>query len=144
MVMDKFFRTEQTQESIKDKSKNENDISKGVLEKQKYGNYYDINNTISVAQATNPNDPDVVTYNREEVYVSLQRNAEYIIVSNDNPIGGAILYVIPSHTGKQGFSRERPIYPQEAKTFYNIYEIRLRSPIIGSPYRITEYNLGDI
>ena len=140
MSMDDFFKGKQTKMNAKEASKSEGSIPKGPVEKKVYGNYYDTSNTITTAQLTNPNDPDGPNYNREPIYEALERNAEEIQVSNDNPIGGAILYVISSHSGRQGFSRERPIYPMQTKTFYNIYEIRLRSPVADSPYRVSEYD----
>lgn len=141
-TMNQFFEEKLPTLSAQKAARSEGSISKGTVERKVYGNYYDIDNTIAVAQLTNPNDPDVITYNREPVFESLERNAEQIIVSNDNPLGGAIIYVISSHSGRQGFSRERPIYPMQSKMFYNIYEIRLRSPLLGSPYRITEYYIN--
>ncbi len=139
--MDEFFEGNMNKKLPKDKSRSEGSLPIGTVEKKVYGNYYDIDNTITTASLTDPNDPDNSSYNVEQIFVSLERNAEVIYVSNDNPIGGAILYVISSHSGRQGFSRERPIYPQQSKEFYNIYEIRLRSPSVGSPYRVTEYNI---
>lgn len=125
----------------------------GLLQKEIYDNYYDVNNTITIAQSTDPNDPDaqvvvagVITpvYNREAIFESLERNAPYIWITNDAPASGPTIYVIASHRGGEHFSRERPVYPQEYKVYKNIYELRLRSPTQGTAYRVTEYDLGSL
>lgn len=136
--MNKFFKTPQTKKSAKELSKSDKSIPQGDLILKTYRNYYDINNTITTAQTTNPNDEDNVNYNQEQVFVSLERNAPYLWVAND---GNNTLFVIASHEGGQNFSRERPIYAQQAKIYYNIYELRLRSPTQGLAYRVTEYGL---
>lgn len=123
----------------------------GKLDDEIYDNYYDINNTITTAFATDPNDPDAQTvvagvitpvYNRETVFESLERNAPYIWITNDEDTGGATLFVICSHRGGEHFSRERPIYPTEYKVYKNVYEIRLRSASAGAAYRVSEYEIG--
>lgn len=124
--------------SAKELSKSDKARSEGKVEKLKYRNYYDINNTITVALAVNPNDEDHSDYNRERVFESLERNAEILYVAND---GIDTLFVIASHQGGQNFARERPIYPGDVKEFYNIYELRLRSSTVGLPYRVTEYEI---
>lgn len=134
--MNEFFKAKKTGETAKEASKSDKARSEGDIDKKRYRNYYDINNTITTAQTTDPNDQDNVNYNQEQVFVSLERNAEELIVSND---GNDTLFVIVSHEGGQNFARERPIYPGENKTYYNIYELRLRSPTQGLPYRVTEY-----
>ena len=116
----------------------EKKLPEGKIEIRKYRNYYDVNNTITTAQAANPNDEDHPNYNRERVFEVLERNAETIRVTND---GNDTLYIIVSHEGGQNFSRERPIYAGDIKEFYNVYELRLRSPTAGLPYRVTEYKI---
>lgn len=122
--------------SPKEQSKSDKAKPEGKVEKCKYRNYYDINDIITTAQTTNPNDEDNANYNRERIFEALERNAEIIYVMND---GADILYVIISHEGGQNFARERPIYAGEHKTFFNVYELRLRSPTLGLAYRVTEY-----
>lgn len=141
--MGEFFKTKQTKKSAQELSKSDKSISQGPLELQRYRNYYDISNSITTVQATDPNDPDNANYNQERIFESLERNAEKLWVANDAAAQGATLFVIASHEGGQNFSRERPIYPQQAKVYYNIYEIRLRSTAQIN-YRVTEYQLGSL
>ncbi|MDD3474321.1 MAG: hypothetical protein PHP08_00275 [Candidatus Dojkabacteria bacterium] len=131
---EEFFK--QAQNSQQKRSRSEKAIPEGNIETRKFKNYYDNNSTITLAQATNPNDPDVNTYNRERIFVSVERNAEQVIVSND---GTDTLFVIVSHGGEMQWSRERPVYPGENKIYYNVYELRLRSPTASLPYRVSEY-----
>lgn len=140
--MDSFFRAKKTSQSAQELSKSDKSISQGPLELQKYRNYYDVNNTITIAQATDPHDEDHPNYNQERIFEALERNAPFLWVTNDAATQGATLWVIASHQGGQSFSRERPIYPQEFKVYWNIYELRLRSPSKDHPYRITEYEIG--
>lgn len=122
----------------KELSKSDKAKSEGKIEKCRYRNYYDVNDTITTAQTTNPHDEDHPNYNRERIFEALERNAEIIYVIND---GTDVLYVIISHEGGQNFARERPIYPGDIKTFYNVYELRLRSATGGTEYRVTEYEI---
>lgn len=108
-----------------------------VIEKI-YSNYYDVSNTITTAGATDPNDFDSSVYNKEQIFVNLERIANKILVKND---GNDTLYVIISHTGGVSYSREVPVYPGETKTYDNVYELRLRSPTVALPYRVMEYKL---
>jgi hypothetical protein len=116
-------------------------ISRGKLEVRRYANYYDIHGTITTAAASDPHDFDSAVYNVERIFESLERYAEIIYVTND---GTDNLYVIVSHGGRTRFSTEAIIYPGEVKFYLNIYEIRLRSPTLGLPYRITEYRISTI
>lgn len=116
-------------------------IPTGDIEIQEYTNYYDVSDTIATAGANDPNDFDSVLYNRERIYQILGRNAKKLTVTNDVALGGAALFVIISHEGAIGFSGETPIYPQERKIYYNVHELRLRSPTQGLPYRVTEYDI---
>lgn len=116
-------------------------ISRGTLDVRRYANYYDVHGTIDVAAASDPNDFDSAVYNVERIYESLERYAEIIYVTND---GTDNLYAIVSHGGRTRFSTEAPIYPGESKCYLNTYEIRLRSPTAGLPYRVTEYCLANI
>ena len=115
------------------------DVRREDIEVHRYGNYYNVNNAIVTAGPTDPLDFDSVVYNRERIFEHLEHNAEIIHVASDAPLGGNILFVIESHKSMIGFSNEVPIYPQQQKTYYNIYELRLRSPTMGSPYRVSSY-----
>ncbi len=116
-------------------------LSRGNLDVRRYANYYDVHGTITTAGASDPNDFDSPVYNVERVFEYLERFSEIIYVTND---GTDLLHVIVSHGGRTRFSTESPIYPKEIKCFFNIYEIRLRSPTTGLPYRVTEYCLHEL
>lgn len=116
-------------------------ISQGVANIKKYANYYDVNNTIQTAASENPNDFDSPVYNTERVFEFLERYADIIEVVND---GTDTLFVIVSHGGTTNFSQEVPIFPGETKLYYNVYELRLRSPTAGLPYRVTEYDIENV
>lgn len=127
--------------SWKDDMLGERNTSRGDAKVELYERYYDISNTITIAGPTDPNDQDSNVYNEEMIHNALQRNAPYLQVINDQPIGGQTLFIRISHGGGQTLSPETPLYPQETKTYYNIYEIRLRSALQGHVYRVTEYNI---
>lgn len=130
--MENFFN------SNVDNEKGHEAIPKGEISQKKYSNYYDISNTITTAGASDPNDFDSTVYNRERIYVTTERNAEILTVKND---GVDTLYIVISHGNELSMTREVPLYPGEAKAYYNVYELRLRSPTAGTPYRVTEYSL---
>ncbi|MDP3352850.1 MAG: hypothetical protein Q8S44_03820 [Flavobacteriaceae bacterium] len=115
--------------------------------------YYDTPQTIiNVGTPLQPNSPDTFSsatavppvqgYQIENIYAALERIAPKITVIND---GNATLFVISSPEGKT-WSSENTILIGEARTFWNVWELRLRSPvagIIGPPtaggvYRVTE------
>lgn len=119
-----------------------------------YDNYYNTGQTIIANATPNPAagqllEPDGVTaagtpnYQREQVHVTLQRNAPKIGVIND---GSSIIYVIATQDAET-WSNEAPVLPGEARFFYNVWELRLRSPnagnlalLTGGIYRVTEYD----
>lgn len=124
---------------LEDEIINEPIIEDKIIVTQKHVDYYDVASTITTASTSNPNDPDSPVYNKEEIYKKKGRYSERLIVKND---GFIPLYVIVAHaTSTTTFSREVPIYSGEIKTYYNIYEIRLRSSVAGSSYRVMEYDL---
>ncbi len=107
----------------------------------KYRNYYDVINTIKKAGPIDPQDFDSPVYNAERIFDVLERYSDIIYVIND---GTEPLFIVISHEGKTNFSKESIILPGEIKQFYNTYELRLRSPTIGHPYRVTEYQIVDV
>lgn len=107
----------------------------------RYLNYYDVTNTIKKAGLIDPQDFDSPVYNVERVYDILERYSDIINIAND---GTDSLFVTISHEGKTNFSKESVIMPGEVKQYYNTYELRLRSPQIGLPYRVTEYLLMSV
>lgn len=112
--------------------------------------YYDTPLTIiTVPTPLQPNSPDSFSvlpatpgYQSENLYAALERISPKITVIND---GTATLFVISSPDGKT-WSSENTILTGEARTFWNVWELRLRSPlagVIGPPttggvYRVTE------
>ncbi len=113
-------------------------IERGRAHIYKYRNYYDVTNTIKTASFENPNDFDSPVYNKERIFEDLERYADIINVTNG---GTHTLFAIISHGGRTNFSQEAPIFPGEVKTYYNVYELRLRSPEKGLKYRVSEYEL---
>ena len=109
-----------------------------TITSRKYNNYYDVSDTIDTAGASDPNDFDSAVYNREEVFKILERNAEILSIIND---GSNDLYVIVSHNGGLSYSKEVPVYSGEIKTYYNVYELRIRSTVEDHPYRVMEYDV---
>ncbi len=113
-------------------------------------NYYNRDQqTISVAGPNppagtnyNPNDP--VYGNQELVYDSLHphRRAPRIQIINDatDTITDKTLYVISSSDGSN-WTPEATIRIGEARSFYDVWELRLRSPTAGTPYRVTEWDI---
>ncbi len=132
------------------KSRSDAAKPQGDLKQEIYDLYYDIDNTITSALDTTPPggrilDPDNTNYNQERIFEYCERNVAYLYVANNAPIGGAIIYVICSHKGDVAhFTKERPIYPQQTKTFMNVYELRLRSPVARTPYQVSEYDLESL
>lgn len=126
-------------QKLKDNMLGERNTSIGDMKVELYKRYYDISNTITIAGPINPNNQDSNVYNQERIHDALQRNAPALQIINDEPTGGNTLFVVVSHGGQQTFSPEAPLYPQETKTYYDIYEVRLRSALQGHVYRVTEY-----
>lgn len=122
----------------KDAMLGDRNTSQGDIKVEKYLRYYDVSHTITLARTTDPHNQDDASYNEERVHDSLQRNAPLLNVSND---GTDDLFVIVSHGGGQTFSPETVIYPGDVKSYINVYELRLRSPTIDLPYRVSEYNI---
>lgn len=82
-------------------------------------------------------------YQQEEIYNKLKRIAPKVTVIND---GTSTLYVIATQDS-HSWSNETPILIGEARTFYNVWELRLRSATVGNLttmtggiYRVTEYD----
>ena len=110
-----------------------------VVASKIYDDYYDVSSTITTAGATNPNDFDSAIYNRETIAIDKGRIAERVLIKND---GTDTLFLVISHTGGLAFSAEVPLYDGESKIYYNVHEIRLRSPTQGNAYRVMEYELN--
>lgn len=143
--MDNFFRENNPLgkiESLSDKStdaKSKTSLPNGVVSSKVYGDYYDVSTTITTAGASDPNDSNSAVYNRERIFEVVERNAEKLLLKND---GGDTLFIVVSHNGGVSFSKEVPVYPGEIKVYYNVYELKLRSPTVGTSYRVMEYDLS--
>lgn len=94
---------------------------------------------------TNTFGPAPNGYQRERIHDVIKRNAPRATVIND---GDVTIYVITSPNGRK-WSPATPILPYEARTFFNVWELRLRCPVKGdlttTPfhggiYRVTEYD----
>lgn len=139
--MDDFFNS--TVRRRTDEVGNE-DVKREPIKVHRYGNYYNVQNTILTAGPVDPLDFDSPVYNRERIFEHLEHNAEIIYAVNTQPLGGAQLFVIESHKSMIGFSNEVAIDPQQQKSFSNIYELRLRSPLQGLIYRVSSYPVSPI
>lgn len=125
----------------KELMKDQDSISKGPVKYNIYGKYYDVTKTILTAAsgALNSIDQDSNLYQSENVHDSLQRNGDVVHLIND---GTDYLYARVSQGGSQKFSQENIIYPGDTKDYYNVYELRLRSPTAGLPYRFSEHEIS--
>jgi len=147
LLMDLCERMDSLEHEVKHKSDHHGYVKideEDQKVKQKHGfdkdpdNYYDVRSTITTAQTTDPDDFENANYNRERVYQILDRYAPVVQVVND---GQDDIFVRVSHGGTTTFSRESRIIPGDNKKFWNVYELRLRSPTVGTPYRVTEYEI---
>lgn len=70
------------------------------------------------------------------------RRAPRIQIINDSTdtITDKTIYVISTSNGSD-WTPEATIRIGEARSFYNVWELRLRSPTAGVPYRITEWDI---
>lgn len=134
--MSNFYKEESLSSTVD--SVISSNVTSNTIASKRYNDYYDVSGTITVASATNPNDFDSQVYNRERIFVDKGRNAERLLVKND---GSDILYCVVSHSNELAMSAEVPVYPGESKIYYNVYELRLRSPTILNAYRVTEYEI---
>jgi hypothetical protein len=82
-------------------------------------------------------------YQRERIHDTIGRNATKATVIND---GTVTIFAITSVNGRK-WSPATPILPGEARTFINVWEIRLRCATVGNlntftggVYRVTEYD----
>lgn len=147
-LIESIDRLAKTNEQIKqllekshiDDSRGHESIPRGIVSRYKYRDYYDVSNTITTAASSDPNDFDSSVYNVERIYETLGRYADRVNIVND---GTTDLFVLISHGGRTNFSKEETVFAGEVKTYYNVYEIRLRSAIQGHAYRITEYDINN-
>lgn len=95
--------------------------------------------TLSYAVTSKPEIDNTIPsnggYKRDRVYENLGRVSPLIYVANYGP--GAI-YTISSHDGNSFTSNESVMYEGGIKVFYNVYELRTRSPIANTKYSVSE------
>lgn len=127
------------------------DAGMNALRGQHSEYYTSAQTAISVATPTKPSSPDVIAagttpgYQIESVYNQLQRISPKITVIND---GTSNLFVITTPDAIT-WSPETLIAPGETYTFFNVWEMHLRSPVAGNlipvisggVYRVTEYDI---
>lgn len=124
--------------------------------------YFNQNLTaITVATPNQPSDPDSTAtdcqgnlipgvtsgYDRVCIHNSILRNSRTVSVFN---LGSSDLFVITSSDGEKFSAAEIPVLKGEYKRFFNVYELRIRSPVVGNLnpsvgavpggiYTVTEY-----
>jgi len=97
--------------------------------------------TVTIATPTKPESPEVLAtagqtgYDRVFVFLDGQRISSKIWVINDGP---GTLFVIASYNLVK-WSGESEIFLGEYRAFFNVYELRVRSPNAATRYRLTEY-----
>lgn len=105
---------------------------------------------VTVATPLRPSDPDVLStgvapggYDRIVVFHELNRLSPKCWVMNDGDgaQGTPILYAISTSDGIK-WSGESEILTHEFRAFFNVYEIRVRSPNAATRYRTSEYEPG--
>ena len=108
------------------------------------GHYYDTGlATISIATPTLPANFDIIAapgrqgYDTHPIFSILGRVAPALIVANEP---GSPLYVVVTSDG-HSWGGEIVIEQGEARTFYDVWELRLRSPLANTQYRITEFEI---
>lgn len=91
-----------------------------------------------------PNGPGGTGYDRVRIFEEVNRISPHVSVIND---GTTALYILVSPDGQSWTTQEAPILVGEARLFFNVYELRIRSPeagntttLTGGLYRVTEYD----
>lgn len=129
-------------------------INESVLEKLKVLNKefpYFLNypqKAITIATPTKPQDPEVLAnsatgqtgYDRVVVFHELNRISPVCWVMNDGLSGAGTLYAVSTSDGIK-WSGESEILVREFRAFFNVHEIRVRSPALVN-YRVSEYMPG--
>lgn len=116
-----------------------NNIEILASRQEPFERYYDTPKTaIAVATPVQPSNPDILSdpnaippntgYQAERVYATLNRRAPRLSVLND---GTDTLFVITTSDGVT-WSSEDTILTGEGRAFYDVFELRLRSPTAGN------------
>lgn len=93
--------------------------------------------TLSNAVSNEPNIDDISTtgYTQELIFPILKRLSPELYFIN---LGPGTIFLRVSKDGTN-FSVQSPVFEGEVKTFYDVFELRLRSPTANTQYIITEY-----
>lgn len=109
------------------------------------GTYFDTGQLlISIATPTKPPSIDSIAdastgitgYDKQDIFAVLQRKTQHLHIINDGP---DTVYVIFTTDGKT-WTDEIIIPFGEARTIWDVYEVRIRSPTLNNKYRMTEYD----
>lgn len=94
--------------------------------------------TLAVAVITVPAEDDVsiTGYTRVAIKDVLNRLSQEIYLINQGP---GTIYARKSNDGKTFSTTEIPIFAGEKATFNDLYELRIRTDLAGTSYRVTEY-----
>lgn len=105
---------------------------------------------VSASTPVRPSNPNTVSvagspgYDKLPIYEILLRKSPRLTVIND---GTTTLFVLSTTDGEIWSGPEQPILTGEARTFFNVYGLRIRSPTAGNlttftggVYRVTEYD----
>lgn len=88
-----------------------------------------------------PNGPGGTGYDRIEVFNVIQRNARDISFINN---GSQTIFVLVSHNGVNFGTQEIQVLQGEIKHFFNVYELRIRCPVIGNLADVSSSEPGGI
>lgn len=91
---------------------------------------------ISILNDPGPDNVSATGYTREPVWDILNRTSPELYVVN---LGPGTIFLRISRDGKVFSQAESVIFEGEVKTFYDVYEVRLRSPTADTQYIITEF-----
>lgn len=109
------------------------------------GTYFDTGQLlISIATPTKPTSMDSIAdasagitgYDKQDIFTVLRRKAQHLHIINDGP---DTVYAIFTTDGKT-WTDEIIIPFGEARTIWDVYEVRIRSPTLHNKYRMTEYD----
>ncbi len=116
------------------------DISKSAQTPAKVNReyWYDESSIITTANNTAITNPDSNLYTRIRVFEILGRTSPRLTVYNDGP---GTLYIRASHGNNSWSITEFPVYEGEAKSYIDIYELRMRATLANLNYRVTEFEL---
>lgn len=113
------------------------EIAKGTTKSDR-DRWYDEYSSITTANNTAITDPDSSAYTRIRVFETLGRKSPRLTVYNDGP---GTLYVRASHGKNTWSTTEFPLFEGEAKTYIDIYELKMRATVANLNYRVTEFEL---